>query len=483
MARPDRERPRRRRRREASPGKSGRDRTRRLPAVRGHRTRAVPHGPAVPAPPPTGAAGLAAASVDSDTLAEARRLDAADPLARFRREFQVSDPRLVYLDGNSLGRLPKQAGPRLRKAIEREWGGRLIRGWGDGWFLATQRIGAKLAALVGAPPGDVVVADSTTVNLFKLVVAALRARPGRQTIVTDEANFPTDLYVIQGAIELLGRQHRLVVVKSEDGLTVPESALARVIDEDTALVTLSHTAYRSAFVHDVMAVTALAHRAGALTLWDLSHSVGAMPVELDSAGADLAVGCTYKYVNGGPGAPAFMYVRRELQESLANPIWGWFGQRDQFDMAPEYSPAPGILRFLAGTPPVLSLLAVEAGADLLLEAGIDRVRAKSVAQTEYLIQLWERELRPLGFALNSPRDSARRGSHISLGHPEALRIDRALIDEMAVLPDFRYPDNLRLGIAPLYTSFGDLHEAVARIARVVRDRRYERYPTERPTIT
>jgi kynureninase len=423
------------------------------------------------------------AAVDPDTLAEARRLDAADPLARFRREFVVSDPRLVYLDGNSLGRLPKQAGPRLRKAIEREWGGRLIRGWGDGWFSAGQRIGAKLAVLIGAPPGDVVVSDSTSVNLFKLVVAALRARPGRRTVVTDDANFPTDLYVIQGAIELLGQHHRLVVVKSEDGLTVPESALAQAVDGDTALLTLSHTAYRSAFIHDMSAVTALAHRAGALTLWDLSHSIGAMPVELTAANADLAVGCTYKYVNGGPGAPAFLYVRRELQESLENPVWGWFGQRDQFDMAPEYSPAPGILRFLVGTPPILSLLAVEPGVDLLLEAGMDRVRAKSIAQTEYLIRLWERELRPLGFALNSPRDSAWRGSHISLGHPEALRIDRSLIDEMAVLPDFRYPDNLRLGIAPLYTSFADLHEAVARIARVVRDRRYERYPTERPTIT
>jgi kynureninase len=427
--------------------------------------------------------GPAGAPVEAGALAEARRLDAADPLARFRREFVVKDPRLIYLDGNSLGRLPRQAGPRLRQAIEREWGGRLIRGWGEGWFTASQRIGGKLAALVGARPDDVIVSDSTSVNLFKLVVAALRARPGRRTVVTDEANFPTDLYVLQGAIELLGQGHRLVVVKSEDGLTVSEDALARAIDRDTALVTLSHTAYRSAFVHDLGAVTALAHRAGALALWDLSHSIGAMPVGLAGAEADLAVGCTYKYVNGGPGAPAFLYVRADLQESLGNPIWGWFGRRDQFDMAPDYSPAPGMLRFLVGTPPILSLLAVEPGVDLLLEAGMDRVRAKSVAQTEYLVKLWDRELRPLGFALNSPRDPARRGSHISLGHPEALRIDRTLIDEMAVLPDFRYPDNLRLGIAPLYTSFADLHEAVARIARVVRDRRYERYPAERPTIT
>jgi kynureninase len=434
---------------------------------------------------PAGAARRPAApsAAESSGLAEARRLDAADPLARFRREFVVSDPRLIYLDGNSLGRLPRQAGPRLRKAIDREWGGRLIRGWGEGWFTASQRIGAKLAGLVGAPPSDVVVADSTSVNLFKLAVAALRARPGRRSIVTDEMNFPTDLYVFQGAIDLLAEGHRLVVVKSEDGLTVSQKALADAIDGDTALVALSHTAYRSAFVYDMAAVTALAHGAGALTLWDLSHSVGAVPVALAAAGADLAVGCTYKYVNGGPGAPAFLYVRQALQESLTSPIWGWFGRRDQFDMASDYHPAPGILRFLVGTPPVLSLLAVEPGVDLLVEAGMARVRAKSVAQTEYLIRLWERELRPLGFTLNSPRDAAIRGSHISLGHPEALRIDRALIDEMAVLPDFRYPDNLRLGIAPLYTSFVDLHEAVARIARVVKERRYERYPLERPTIT
>jgi kynureninase len=423
------------------------------------------------------------AAADAGGLAEARRLDAVDPLARFRREFVVGDPHLIYLDGNSLGRLPRQTAPRLRKAIERDWGGRLIRGWGEGWFTGSQRIGAKIAVLVGAPPGDVVVADSTSVNLFKLVVAALRARPGRRTVVTDDMNFPTDLYVLQGAIELLGQGHRLVLVKSEDGLTVSESALAGAIDGDTALVTLSHTAYRSAFVYDMAAVTALAHRAGALALWDLSHSAGAMPVALAGAKADLAVGCTYKYLNGGPGAPAFLYVREDLHESLTNPVWGWFGRREQFDMAPDFRPAPGILRFLVGTPPILSLLGVEPGVDLLLEAGMDRVRTKSVAQTEYLVRLWERELEPLGFVLNSPRDPARRGSHISLGHPEALRIDRALIDEMGVLPDFRYPDNLRLGIAPLYTSFADLHEAVARIARVVRDRRYERYPTERPTIT
>src|SRR5262245_35617658 len=480
MPQPER---RRRRRPPVSRDASGRPPAPRLSARRGHGGRAPQHGTRADAATPARPVGSVGAPGEGGVLAEARRLDAADPLARFRREFVVKDSSLIYLDGNSLGRLPRQAGPRLRQTIEREWGGRLIRGWGEGWFTASQRIGGKLAALIGARPDDVIVSDSTSVNLFKLVVAALRARLGRRTVVTDEMNFPTDLYVLQGAIELLGQGHRLVIVKSDDGLTVSEGALARAIGQDTALVTLSHTAYRSAFVHDLDAVTALAHRAGALTLWDLSHSIGAMPVGLAQGEADLGVGCTYKYVNGGPGAPAFLYVRRDLQESLGNPIWGWFGRRDQFDMAPDYSPAPGMGRFLVGTPPILSLLAVEPGVDLLLEAGIDRVRAKSVAQTEYLVRLWERELRPLGFALNSPRDPARRGSHISLGHDEALRIDRVLIEEMAVLPDFRYPDNLRLGIAPLYTSFADLHEAVARIARVVRDHRYERYPTERPTIT
>jgi kynureninase len=481
MAQPEGRRPRRRRR-----GRPSRDAAQRGPGRLGGARRG--HGPGgsrhtSPGKPEPARAVDPAARAEEGLLAEARRLDAADPLARFRREFVIDDPRLIYLDGNSLGRLPRRATARLREAAEREWGGRLVRAWGEGWFTASQRIGGKLAALIGAAPADVLVSDSTSVNLFKLVVAALRARPGRGTVVTDEMNFPTDLYILQGAIELLGQGHHLVVVKSEDGLTVSEEALARAIEGDTALVTFSHTAYRSAFVYDMPAVTALAHRAGALTLWDLSHSVGAMPVSLAESRADLAVGCTYKYVNGGPGAPAFLYARQDLHASLTNPMWGWFGRRDQFDMAPDYRPAPGILRFLVGTPPILSLLAVEAGVDLLLEAGMDRVRAKSVAQTEYLVRLWERELEPLGFALNSPRDSARRGSHISLGHPEALRIDRALIDEMAVLPDFRYPDNLRLGVSPLYTSFTDLHEAVARIARVVRERRYERYPAERPTIT
>ena len=413
----------------------------------------------------------------------AQQLDASDPLASLRGEFVNTDPNLIYLDGNSLGRLPKRTQARLRTVVEAEWGERLIRGWGEGWFEAPRRVGAKIARLIGAAPDEVLVCDSTSVNFFNLAVAALAARPGRRGVVSDELNFPSDLYVLQGALRLAGPDYALALVRSADGLTVPVEAIAAAVSAETALVSLTHTSFKSGYIYDMPAVTEAAHAAGALMLWDLSHSVGAMPLELNAAGADLAVGCTYKYLNGGPGAPAFLYVRRDLQAQLLNPIWGWFGQKGQFDFKLDYEPADGIQRFLTGTPPLLSLSAVEAAVDLMLEVGLERLRAKSVAQTEYLIALWEALLQPLGVTLNSPRDPARRGSHISLGHPEALRIDRALIEEMNVIPDFRYPDNLRLGIAPLYTSFTDIYEGITRLRTVIAERLYEKYPVERPEVT
>jgi kynureninase len=366
---------------------------------------------------------------------------------------------------------------------ERQWGERLIRAWNEGWLGLAERVGAKVARLLGAGADEVIVADSTSVNLFKLAVAALRARPGRHTVVTDELNFPSDVYVLQSALDVMGPGHRLEVVRSPDGISVPEGRLAEVIDGDTALVSLSHTAFKSGFVHDLAAVTRLAHAAGALVLWDVSHSVGAMPLALAEAGADLAVGCTYKYLCGGPGAPAFLYVRRDLQGALHNPVAGWFGRDDPFGFALDYRPAPGLRRFLTGTPPVLSLAAVEPGVDLLLEAGLERVRAKSVAQTEYLIGLWEALLAPVGFTLNSPRDPERRGSHVSLGHAEGWRINRALIERMNVIPDFRLPDNLRLGVCPLYTTYAEVHAAVTALRRVVVERLYEEYPAERSGVT
>ncbi len=413
----------------------------------------------------------------------ARELDRADELAHYRGEFVIADPDLIYLDGNSLGRLPKRTAARLHELIEREWGEQLIRSWNTGWFQAPRRIGAKVAQLVGATPDEVLISDSTSVNLYKLVVAALQAAPGRTKVVTDDLNFPSDIYVLQGALSLGGPAYTLEIVPSTDGITVDPGALQDAIDERTALVALTHTAFKSGFVYDLPAITDMAHRAGALMLWDLSHSVGAMPLELNAAQVDLAVGSTYKYLNGGPGAPALLYIRRDLQERLLNPIWGWFGQKDQFDFALSYQPAPGAQRFLVGTPPILSLTAIEPAVDLMLEAGVERLRKKSVRQTEYLIALWEELLAPLGVTLNSPRAAEQRGSHVSLGHPEGLRIDRALIEEMRVIPDFRYPDNIRLGIAPLYTTYQEIREGMMRLQRVLVEKRYEKYPTARPEVT
>jgi kynureninase len=413
----------------------------------------------------------------------AAELDRRDELAPFRDRFVIDDPRLVYLDGNSLGRLPKDTRVLLTRLVDRDWGHELIRGWGHGWFTAPRRIGAKMARLLGAGGDEVVMADSTTVNLFKLVVAALGARPDRPGVVTDDGNFPSDVYAIGSAMRCAGGERELRVVANSRRDGADEDALLSAIDGRTALVTLSHVLFKSGFIYDMARVTARAHEAGALVLWDLSHAAGAIPVDLNGAAADLAVGCSYKYLNGGPGAPAFLYVRRDLQGGLDNPIAGWFGQHRQFDFSLDYRPAAGITRFLSGTPMMASLAGVEPGLDLLLEAGLDRVRAKSVAQTEFLIRLYDEMLAPRGFTLNSPREAARRGSHVSIGHTEGLRIDRALIEEMDVLPDFRAPDNIRLGVAPLYTSFAELYEGVERIAAVVDERRYERYPLEAPEVT
>lgn len=420
-------------------------------------------------------------SIPTDA-AYAAQLDADDPLAHFRAAFADDDPGLVYLDGNSLGRLPLRAAGLAEELVRRQWGGRLIRGWNEGWFEAPERVGAKIARLIGAHPDEVIVADSTSVNLFKLAVGALRASPGRGRIVSDDLNFPSDLYILQGVAELLGEGHALEAVPSADGLHGPVEGLLDRLD-GAALLSLSHTAFKSGYVYDMAAICAAARAAGALTLWDLSHSVGAVPVDLTAAGADLAVGCTYKYLNGGPGAPAFLYVRRELQERIGNPIAGWMGQRDLFAFGLSYSPAAGIRRFLTGTPPVISLSLIEPGLDLLLEAGMGPLRAKSEAQVAYLVALWEQLLAPLGFTLKSPREAGRRGSHISLGHPQALGVDLALIRELGVLPDFRAPDNLRLGVAPIYNSYADIHEAVTRMVRIVDEGRHLKYMADAPTVT
>lgn len=412
--------------------------------------------------------------------AEALRRDEEDALAAFRQRFVFADDDLIYLLGNSLGRLPRAAAASLEALVGVEWGARLIRGWNEGWIGLPQTTGDKLARLLGAEPGEVLLADSTTVNVYKLAVAALRARPGRRRIVTDDLQFPSDLYALRSAMAAAGGGYKLQIVPSPDGCYGPEAALAAALDEETALLALSHTVFKSAYTYDMAELTRRAHEAGALALWDVSHSVGVWPLQFRADVVDLAVGCTYKYLNGGPGAPAFLYVRRELQEELQNPVAGWMGEERPFAFDLDYRPAPGIRRFLTGTPPILSVAAVEAGVDLLLEAGIERVRAKSMEQTGYLIALWAAYLRPLGFELRTPREAARRGAHVALGHPEGWRIAQALQAEMDVLLDFRRPDNLRLAAAPLYTTFRELYAAVERLRRVVVERLYEQYA---PAVT
>jgi kynureninase len=411
-----------------------------------------------------------------------QQLDAQDELARYRAAFLHAGD-LIYMDGNSLGRLPGATVDRIGAAVEQEWGHDLVRGWHHGWYDAPQRIGDKIAGLLGAAPGQVLVCDSTSTNLFKLTLAALALRPNRRRIVSDTLNFPSDLYIIQGCIDLLGGRHELILTPSSDGMCVEPAVLADLIDEQTALVTLSHVVFKSGFLYDMAAVTARAHEVGALVLWDLSHSAGVVPIGLDACGADLAVGCCYKYLNGGPGAPAYLYVRRDLQEQARSPIWGWFGQRAPFAFGLEYQPAAGIDRFLAGTPPILSLLAIEPGLDMLLEAGVERMREKSIQLTEYAINLYDALLAPAGYTLGTPREYERRGSHVSVRHPEGYRINRALIEELAVLPDFREPDNIRLGLAPLTTSFADVWNTIERLRRAVDQRLYLHYPAERLAVT
>ena len=414
----------------------------------------------------------------------AEQLDRQDPLAAYREQFVANDPDLIYLDGNSLGRLPRSVIERVKNLVEEEWGTDLIRGWNKGWWEAPSRIGDKIASLLGAGEGQVVVGDQTSINLFKLATAALTLQPQKKRIVTDTFNFPSDLYILQGIGHLFGDRHEILRIGARDNDITPDlDALEASIDGDTALVTLSHVTFKSGYLYDMAQITELAHRKGALVLWDLSHSAGAVPIELDRSEVDFAIGCTYKYLNGGPGAPAFLYVNKRIQSDAVSPIWGWWGQNKPFEFSLNYEPAPGVQRFLVGTAPMLSTLAMEEALTPLLHAGMEALRAKSILMTDYASFLTDELLAPLGFSLGSPRDSARRGSHISIRHAEGYRINRAMIEEMNVIPDFRAPDNIRLGFAPLYVSFTDIWKGFDRIRRVVEAGLYKKYPQQKLTVT
>lgn len=371
---------------------------------------------------------------------------------------------MIYLDGNSLGRLPTGTIESVELAVRAQWGERLIRGWNEGWIELPFRLGAKIAKLLGARSGEVVVCDSTSVNLYKLATAAVRAGPTGARILTDNSNFPSDIYILQGVSQAEGVP--LEVVEPD--------VLLDALVPGVGLVSLSHTAFKSGAIRDMGRIDARAHEVGALTLWDLSHSAGAIPLSLSATGADLAVGCGYKYLNGGPGAPAFLYVREGLQGILTNPIQGWMGQSNPFEFGLEYRAVDGIGRWLSGTPSVLGLVALETGLDLLLEAGMERIRAKSLSMTDLVLKVCEDELAHLGFQIATPSEPAARGSHVSLAHRDAWPICRALIDDCNVIPDFRTPDNVRLGVAPLYNTYCELVEGLERMASLVSEGRYDR---------
>jgi kynureninase len=397
-----------------------------------------------------------------ETRGDAATLDAADPLAGFRDAFELPAG-VIYLDGNSLGALPKVTAGRVAETVRDQWGRDLIRSWNThDWIGAPLRVGGKIAALIGADAHEVIVADSTSVNLFKLAAGAVALRPGRTTILSEPGNFPTDLYVLQGLGRFLDGRARLKIVAADD--------LADEIDEDTAVVVLTHVHYKSGRRWDLEALTARAHERGALILWDLSHSVGCLDVRLNAAGADLAVGCGYKYLNGGPGAPAFAFVAERHQAGLASPLSGWMGHAEPFAFDDAFRPAGDIRAQLCGTPSVLGLAALEPGVDLHLEADRALVEAKGLALGDAFIELVERRCE--GLTLASPREGRRRGHHVSFTHPDAYAIVQALIAR-GVIGDFRAPDIARFGFSALYTSFAEVWDAVEILREVLATRAYD----------
>jgi kynureninase len=400
------------------------------------------------------------------TRAEAEALDAVDALGSYRDRFVIADDS-IYLDGNSLGRLPKASVERIRQVVEDDWGNHLIRSWTDRWIDLPSRIGDLIGtALLGTSTDEVIVGDSTTVALYKVISACLDARPDRRTILIEAANFPTDRYIVESLAAQRNLDIRWLEETGVDGVSAADVAAA--LDPTVAVAVLSHVDYRSAAILDLAAITATVHEVGALMVWDLCHSVGCLPIDLESDGVDAAVGCTYKYLNGGPGAPAFTYVRRDRQGELKQPIWGWWSRQEMFDMAQGYQPHAGMKAWLTGTPGVVSLAAVEPGVAMIAEAGIPAIRSKSMALTDFAVSVYDEELAPRGFGLASPRDASRRGSHITVSHPQAKALTLQLV-ERGVIPDFRHPDGIRLGLAPLTTRYVDVFDGLAVLAELSGD--------------
>lgn len=425
--------------------------------------------------------------MDKTQLNFAIELDKEDILKEYRNKFFIDSDNTIYLDGNSLGRLPIKTKVLLAEVIEKQWGTELIESWNKNWYGKSEQLGNKIAQLIGASNEEVIVSDSTSINLYKLAHAALKLQTGRNEIVSDEFNFPTDLYILQGLLKEFGPHYRILLAKTGDLLTIDLADLKNKITEKTALVVLSVVAFKSSFKYNLQEITSLAQQKGALVLWDLSHAAGAVKVELNKSNADLAVGCTYKYLNGGPGSPAFLYVRKDLQNKLSSPIQGWFGDDKPFEFNLKYRPSKGIRKFLAGTPPVINQMAVESGIDMIIEAGMENIQNKSIQLSEYFIFLSQQILSKSNFEIGSPLDSTIRGSHVSLKHTEAYRICQALIhpknSRLKIIPDFREPDNIRFGLTPLYNSFKQIWQTVHRLKNIVETKEFQNYANEKESVT
>lgn len=390
-------------------------------------------------------------------------LDRTDPLAGKRAAFSIPEG-LIYLDGNSLGVLPRNVPARVKDVAEKQWGETLIKSWNEhGWFHLPQKVGDRIARLIGAPPASVIAGDTISINLFKLLGAAAKLNPSRRVILSDSGNFPSDLYVAQGFRDLMDDGYQLKVVEPEQVMDA--------IDETIAFTMLTEVDYRTARMHDMKAVTERAHKKGALTIWDLAHSAGATPVDLAGAHADFALGCTYKYLNGGPGAPAFLYVRPGLQDKVQPPLAGWWGHASPFAFDLDYKPAPGIIRNQCGTQPILSLSALDAALDVWDDVDMQVLRWKSLALCSLFIDLVEQRLTVHGVSVAGPKDMAGRGSHVSLHHPQGYAVMQAMI-AANVVGDFRAPDMMRFGFTPLYTSFTDVWDAVDILARILEKREW-----------
>lgn len=403
---------------------------------------------------------------------------------RFRERFLIADESIAYLDGNSLGRLPKRTQTLLSEAISQQWGHSLIGSWNSHWIELPTRIGDKIGQLIGAGPGNTIVTDSTSINIYKLASALLKLRGDRRQIITDRTNFPTDIYILEGLRDSLPGNLELTLLDiAADNQSELYAQLDSAITDNTALVVLSHVHYQSGLALDLSSITEIAHRKGARILWDLSHSVGAMPIDLAAAKADAAVGCTYKYLNGGPGAPAFLYCHPDLRSSLSNPIQGWFGAARPFDFTSEFQAHDSISKFTVGTPPVLSLAAIEPGVDLTLEAGISYLRERSIALSSYFVEHVLQDLTALGYRVYSPQDPQLRGSHVSLWHEHAWPITQSLIRDYQVIPDFRAPSLIRFGFTPLYTTKSEIDQALQALRETLLTGAYRKYPLTRSGVT